>query len=816
MRVRFEPIGAEIDCAADESILDAAFRHGLNLAHGCREGQCSACKCFLLEGDVALGRHSSFALSDTEFANGYALMCRSHPSTDLVVELLHHDPDALTLEHPIRHGVATVTALEALTPEIVRLVLDVPGGFDFTPGQYVDLHVPGTTDARRSFSMANLPDGRTIELLIRRYPGGRISGMLGAEIAPGTTLEFTGPYGTLRLREGDGPILMAAGGSGMAPILALLRRLAADHSARPITFFYGARAEEDLILGDVIAELGTSLAGLRYVPVTGRYVHEAVADHFSETDSHPQLEAYICGPPPMLDALQDLFERAECPDPQRIFQDRFTTSADAAAATAGAPPDAASEREFGWFEPQGGRATVYEEVTIDTQPSTERHLVRGWLLSFEDGRGTWDPRSTALRSSDWFAFRDPGGQWERNYYQDGSARERELEEAMREAVAAGLLEDLDARWLALLRDSLQVPAFIEHGLWFALATAGRDCLSDSVATCVCLQAAMKQRSAQAIVLQAMDLEPHCGELSISAAREAFLSAPEWQPSRRYLERLAATRDWGEVIVAANLVLEPLVGTLLRREVGIRAAAACGDPVTPTLARAADHEWEWARAWSTALSRFLLDDPEHGARNRTTIEGWIASWLPEALEALSALAPLADRIPRGFDATRSARRVRAGAADVLRDAGLGELVSLLGGEATGTAPARVRRVRPREESRRRAPEVATGMSPPPQDGDPGSQDFVGLVIARSAEGDALAAALRRREDVEVLEQPAFWEVRARDRLVIPYADVAGELGYELDAYSIQRELTTHYGRLVAGDDALMLFADPTEALSYLMA
>ncbi len=233
MRVRFEPVGAEVECAPDETILDAAFRHGLSLAHGCREGQCSACKCFVLEGDVALGRHSSFALSDAEHANGYALMCRAYPRTELVVELLHHDPDALVLEHPIRRGEATVTELEPLTPEIVRLVLEAPG-FDFTPGQYVDLHVPGAEDARRSFSMANLPDGRTIELLIKRYPGGRLSGMLGSEITPGTVLAYTGPYGTLRLREGDGPILMVAGGSGMAPILALLRQLAAQASARPV------------------------------------------------------------------------------------------------------------------------------------------------------------------------------------------------------------------------------------------------------------------------------------------------------------------------------------------------------------------------------------------------------------------------------------------------------------------------------------------------------------------------------------------------------------------------------------------------------
>ena len=86
MRVRFEPLGEEIECGAEETVLDAAFRQGYNLVYGCREGQCSACKCFLLEGHAALKRYSNFALSDTELANGYSLMCRAMPESDLVVE----------------------------------------------------------------------------------------------------------------------------------------------------------------------------------------------------------------------------------------------------------------------------------------------------------------------------------------------------------------------------------------------------------------------------------------------------------------------------------------------------------------------------------------------------------------------------------------------------------------------------------------------------------------------------------------------------------------------------------------------------------
>ena len=103
-RVVFEPIGEEIDCDEEESVLDAAFRHGYNLVYGCREGQCSACKAYLLEGEVVLKPYSTFALSESEEANGYTLLCRAMPEEDLVVELLHFDPDNYKLENEIRDG----------------------------------------------------------------------------------------------------------------------------------------------------------------------------------------------------------------------------------------------------------------------------------------------------------------------------------------------------------------------------------------------------------------------------------------------------------------------------------------------------------------------------------------------------------------------------------------------------------------------------------------------------------------------------------------------------------------------------------------
>ncbi|MCW2997949.1 MAG: Methane monooxygenase component [Solirubrobacterales bacterium] len=341
-QISFEPIGVQIDCDDDENVLDAAFRQGWNLVHGCREGQCTACKSFLLEGEVTLQSYSTHALSESEEDQGYTLLCRAMPDSDLVVELLHFDPDNLRLAHPIGDGRATVSAIEPLTDDIVRLTLTVtaPEDFGFTPGQYVDLWLPGSEDGsvRRSFSMSNVGGDGTLQLIIRRYPGGRFSGLLdpGADdgLAVGDELGFTGPYGTMHLRAGDGPVLLVAGGSGIGPVLSLLRELADAGSPRQVRFFYGARRQADLPLLDEIRELGARLADFAFVPVLSDeawdgacgLVHEAAVQAVADGELVAPFVC-TCGPPPMIDALVEVLTgRYDVPEADITF-DRFTTAA---------------------------------------------------------------------------------------------------------------------------------------------------------------------------------------------------------------------------------------------------------------------------------------------------------------------------------------------------------------------------------------------------------------------------------------------------------------------------------------------------------
>jgi propane monooxygenase reductase subunit len=336
--VRFEPVGIDIEVSEDETVLDAAFRQGVMLMHGCKEGQCSACKSFLLDGDVQMDRYSTFALADYESDEGYLLLCRAHAYSDLEVELINFDEEMIHSGLPV---VTAATVIESMTPlshDITLLVIRLlePGSLRFYPGQYVDVHIPGH-DAHRSFSMAapQSSDGR-LEFIIKRYPGGHFSGLLEGSLAIGDKLDVTGPYGSFTLRaSSEKRLVFAAGGAGMAPILALLRQLAESGSERAMSFYYGARTEADLISQEDVALLQQRLPQLQFIPCLSEsapahwnpshtgYVHDVVGGH---EDDLAECEVYLCGPPPMIDAALELLESRDVPQEQ-IHYDKFTVTA---------------------------------------------------------------------------------------------------------------------------------------------------------------------------------------------------------------------------------------------------------------------------------------------------------------------------------------------------------------------------------------------------------------------------------------------------------------------------------------------------------
>jgi len=333
--VRLEPVGIEFEVNEDETVLHGAFRQGLMLMHGCKEGQCAACKSFLLDGEVDLDRYSTFALPDFEEAEGWTLLCRAHALSDLEVELINYDEEILRSGVPLRTLPAVVEAVEPLTHDIRRLVLRLADDAElaFHPGQYVDIRIPGTDDEHRSFSMANLPSDRgRLEFMIKLYPDGRFSGLLeDGSISPGDELDVTGPYGVFTLRESsERRLLFIGGGAGMAPILCLLRSLQEQGISRPAVYYYGARREADLFHLDELERLAAELPNLSFVPALSDATWGGETGLITDVVARCEgdlsdVDAYLCGPPPMVDAAMELLLGLGVAE-SHIYYDKFTTT----------------------------------------------------------------------------------------------------------------------------------------------------------------------------------------------------------------------------------------------------------------------------------------------------------------------------------------------------------------------------------------------------------------------------------------------------------------------------------------------------------
>ena len=340
--VRFEPVGIEIEVSEEQTVLRAASEQGLMLMHGCKEGQCAACKSFVLEGDdIELDKYSTFALPDFEKDEGFTLLCRAHVYEDVTIELLNYDEDMIKSGLPLQTAVAEVASIVDVTHDLRHVTLKMiePAELRYFPGQYVDITVAGH-GITRSFSMANTPTGEpgTLEFVIKVYPDGRFSSLLAdGHLSVGDRVDVVGPYGAFTLREGgDARIVLVGGGAGMAPVLALLRALAERESTRDIVFYYGARKMRDLCFEDELRELETTLPSFRYVPAlsepdgedwdgeTGFVTDVLKRREESLTGAH----AYVCGPPPMVEAAMPVLGALGVED-RRIYYDKFTTTGNA-------------------------------------------------------------------------------------------------------------------------------------------------------------------------------------------------------------------------------------------------------------------------------------------------------------------------------------------------------------------------------------------------------------------------------------------------------------------------------------------------------
>jgi propane monooxygenase reductase component len=334
--VRFEPVGVEMEVEEGEWILDAAFRQGIAVPHGCREGQCSSCKCLLLEGDVEVENYSTFALADYERESGHILLCRGYAYSDLTVELLNFDEDLMRRAIAVKTFDGVLSAVTQLTHDMRLLEVRVERPIKFWAGQFVEISVP-SAGVTRSYSMAStLSTPTTLQFIIRKYADGAFSALIDTTLTPGTALRLKGPFGScFRREERPGPMILVGGGSGMSPLWAILQDHIESGEQRPIRFFYGARTRKDLFFLDEFAAVSARLTDFEFIPVLSQagaedawggetgFVHEAVERILREEQLPGELDAYTCGPPPMVDAVLPVLRRLGVAH-DHTYVDKFT------------------------------------------------------------------------------------------------------------------------------------------------------------------------------------------------------------------------------------------------------------------------------------------------------------------------------------------------------------------------------------------------------------------------------------------------------------------------------------------------------------
>lgn len=308
-RAKILSVERTIAVDAGTTLLLAALEAAIAYPHGCSSGRCGRCKTRLLEGEVDLLPHTPFSLSASEREYGLILACRAQPRSDITVQWLATPAP----NHPLIRTPATIVSVSWLTHDIAELRLRPEQPLMASAGQYLRVSSPGLPP--RSYSLAPAPGRDEIALHISIVAGGRLSAALAGAATSGLPIMVEGPYGDAYLREDhSGPILMAADGAGLAPILSIVETAVASHMHQPIHVYVGARSTPDVYGTDRLARLAglhprlTVHRVLSSPGTTGPHrvglLHEAIAQDLCA--GMKGWKAYVAGPPAMVEALGEL------------------------------------------------------------------------------------------------------------------------------------------------------------------------------------------------------------------------------------------------------------------------------------------------------------------------------------------------------------------------------------------------------------------------------------------------------------------------------------------------------------------------------
>ena len=301
-----QSMGKTVTVKHRQTLLEAALEAGLDYPFSCGAGSCTTCKTKLIQGEYKDLSDMSLVLTEDDLKKGYILACQAIPKTDLIVTL---EPDES------KEYSGEVSGYRKLTHDIVEVKIKLGEKLRYTAGQYADLAVAGVKGSR-SYSFASAPGagGGNVEVSfhLRLVPNGEMTTWFHAADRTGEKVKLRGPRGSFGWRENKGNLLCIAGGSGMAPIRAMLEDAAQKKVAKRIVYLFGARTQKDLYALEDMEKITRQLgANFEFVPILSHeepgsawkgargLVTEYIARQsldFSDT------AAFLCGPPGMIDA----------------------------------------------------------------------------------------------------------------------------------------------------------------------------------------------------------------------------------------------------------------------------------------------------------------------------------------------------------------------------------------------------------------------------------------------------------------------------------------------------------------------------------
>ena len=320
-----------IEATGHETVADAAYRQGMNIPLDCRDGACGTCKCKAESGRYDLGDNFiEDALSEDEVAEGFVLTCQMRAESDCVIRIPASSQLCKTEQGSFEAAISDVRQLSAST-----IALSIKGEalsrLAFLPGQYVNLKVPGS-EQTRAYSFSSLQKDGEVSFLIRNVPGGLMSSFLTNLAKAGDSMSLTGPLGSFYLRPIRRPLLLLAGGTGLAPFTAMLEKIAEQGSEHPLHLIYGVTNDFDLVELDRLQALAARIPNFTYsacvanpdsqYPHKGYVTQHIEPGHLNDGD----VDVYLCGPPPMVEAVSQ-YVREQGITPANFYYEKFAAAA---------------------------------------------------------------------------------------------------------------------------------------------------------------------------------------------------------------------------------------------------------------------------------------------------------------------------------------------------------------------------------------------------------------------------------------------------------------------------------------------------------